>query len=111
MDTFNINLDIDKAHAYLDQPVIHRIGDKSTKIVASIFDKGSQINILENANPVFKCVLPNGKKIIENSQISDNTISYILTSRFDKNVGDINDAYFEFGSYSTQNFKIQVLNN
>lgn len=109
MYTFNIDLDIDKAHAYLDQLVIHRIGDTSTKIVASIYDKGIQADVTKVTNVVFKCVLPNGKKVIETTIITDNTIAYTLSDRFNKIAGNVRQCCFEFDGYSTQIFDIKII--
>lgn len=109
MDTFEINLDIDKAHAYLDQIVVHRIGDTKTKIVASVFDKGEKVDLTKSTGITFQCILPDGKKLVEQGNVDGNTLTYILGTRFNKMSGKTQNAYFNFDNYSTQSFDVSII--
>lgn len=111
MAIFNINLNIDKAKIYTDVQVTHRIDDTAT-VLATIYDQNMQaspIVVPTDSNPVFKCILPDRKKLIEQASIADNKINYVLSNRFNKVAGNATHCYFEFSGYSTQEFDILIL--
>lgn len=110
MATYNIDLEVNKALAYEDVLVVHRFGDK-TRLIVSIYDKGVRNVVADSTAVIFKCRLPNNKKIIETATIQDGNALYTFDKRFEHKAGLINDAHFVFGNYSTQNFQIKVLEN
>jgi len=103
----NLILDLDKGNPIDNDSIKHRIGD-STTITATILDYGKPATFTETKG-IFKCYMPNGKKLIESCDVNQGTVSYLLSDRFNQHYGNINSAYFEIGSYSTQTFEILIL--
>lgn len=111
MANINIDLDLDKTLVYSGKPVKYRMGENrgDSSIIASIFDHGTSVDVTKMQNVFFKCMLPDGKKLIESATIVDNTFVYKPSDRFNKMAGVAEHCYFEMTGYSTQEFNMLIL--
>lgn len=111
LNTFNINLNIDKTQRAIVPPLIHRVGDKTgLTIVAKIF-QGIKPAMLTTYSSNLVCEFENGSTVKIAAKVSGNVATVTLTNIFVGNLG-MARCYFSFyGGLTSQNFKITFIDS
>lgn len=110
LNTFNINLNVDKSIREVTPPLVHRVGDPSgLTIIATIKQGKKLVSVAGSATLV--CNFEDQTKLELACKASGNTITVTFNDSFKDHYGFVSCYFVLSGGYTTSVFKVKCIPN
>lgn len=110
LNTFNINLNVDKSIREVTPPLVHRVGDPSgLTIIATIKQGKKLVSVAGSATLV--CNFEDQTKLELACKASGNTITVTFNDSFKDHYGFASCYFVLLGGYTTSVFKVKCIPN